>query len=183
MFYFRFQAHLISTGSLTALALCLAMLSTGCQKKPAHDVPTVLVPSIETQPQPAPPQNPPNEKIAATPETVPASTPPRDEQKPRPKPRNTRPVTRKPSQPAPPITEAPKPESAKPEPAKPAAPDNSVQITADVPRAAIQSQKQNTENLLPTPRESSAKSAATSATANKECCARRATISLSPTRR
>jgi outer membrane biosynthesis protein TonB len=148
MFSFRFQSHLISTGSLTALALCFAMLATGCQKKPVHAVPAVLVPSIETQPQPAPPPNPPDEKAAPAPETVPASMPPHDEQKPKPKPRNTKPVSRKPSQTAPPIAEAPKPEPAKPEPAELSTPDNSVQITAAVPRAAIQSQKQNTENLL-----------------------------------
>jgi len=151
MFAFRFHAHLISTGSLTGVALCLVLLASGCQKKPVHSVPTVLVPSIETQPQPAPPQNPPDEKATATPETAPANTPRPDEQKAKPKPRNTKPVTRKPaqpSQPAPVITEVPKPEPAKPDPAKPAVPDNSVQITADVPRAAVQSQKQNTENLL-----------------------------------
>jgi outer membrane biosynthesis protein TonB len=151
MFAFRIQAHLISTGSLTALALCLVLLAAGCQKKPAHTVPTVLVPSIETQPQPAPAQNPPDEKANVTPETAPVSTPPIDEQKAKPKPRNPKPVTRKPAQPAQPapvITEAPKPEPARSEPAKPTTPDSSVQITADVPRAAVQSQKQNTENLL-----------------------------------
>jgi hypothetical protein len=42
-----------------------------------------------------------------------------------------------------------RPEPAKPEPAKPtAAPNNSVQITADVPRAAMQTERQNTEQLL-----------------------------------
>jgi outer membrane biosynthesis protein TonB len=150
MFAFRFQALPISTGSVTTLALCLVLLAAGCQKRPAHAVPTVLAPSIETQPQPAPPQNPPVQKAESAPETAPPSTPQVIEQKPQPKPRN-RPVTRKPAQPAPaaPVTtEAPKPESIKPEPSKPVVPENSVQITADIPRAAVQSQKQNTENLL-----------------------------------
>lgn len=151
MFAFRLRAHLISTASLTGLALCLALLASGCQKKPVHAVPTVLAPSIETQPQPAPPQNPPDEKATVIPETAPANTPPLDEQKAKPKPRNNKPVTRKPAQPtqqAPVITETPKPEPIKPDPPKPVTPDNSVQITADIPRAAVQSQKQNTENLL-----------------------------------
>jgi len=39
-------------------------------------------------------------------------------------------------------------EAPKPEPAKPAAPDSGAQITADVPQAAVQSQRQNTVNLL-----------------------------------
>lgn len=65
---------------------------------------------------------------------------PHDEQRPKPKPR--KPIIHKaPLQPAP--SEAPRPELP-----KPIAPDPSVQITADVPRAAVQSQKQNTEQLL-----------------------------------
>jgi len=141
MFGFRSQAHNISTVSLTALALCLVLLVTGCQKKQARAVPPVLTPSIETQPKPEPPQSRPHEAANPAPETVPVNTPPQTEEKPKPKPR--KPVTRKPPQPAPVVTEA-----QKPEPLMPAAPDNAVQITADVPRAAVQSQMQNTENLL-----------------------------------
>jgi hypothetical protein len=131
---------LIPCSTVTSLALCLALLAGGCDKKPVRATPAVLVPSIETQPQPAPPApKPPTDDSGAAPETTPVNPPQRDAQKPKPRPR--RPVPRKPSpqQPA---------EAAKPEPAKPAAPDNAVQITADVPRAAVQSQKQNTENLL-----------------------------------
>jgi hypothetical protein len=51
------------------------------------------------------------------------------------------PVQPQPAQPAP-------SEAAKPEPGRNIAPNPSVQITADVPRAAVQSQKQNTEQLL-----------------------------------
>ncbi len=100
----------------------------------------VLVPTIESQPQAEPPSpNPPDTNTNTAPQTVPANTPQRDTQKPKPRPR--KPIPRKPAQQ--PVTETPKPE-----PAKPAPPDNSVQITADVPRAAVQSQRQNTENLL-----------------------------------
>jgi outer membrane biosynthesis protein TonB len=63
------------------------------------------------------------------------------------KPKPHKPVTHKPE----PVksAEQPKPvEQPKPEAAKPAKPDSSVQITADVPRAAVQSQRQNTEELL-----------------------------------
>jgi outer membrane biosynthesis protein TonB len=137
MFAFRFQVPFIPPRTLTAVALCLALLAVGCNKKPARITPAVLVPSIESEPQPAPPShNPPDENANTVPETVPADTPQRDAQKPKPR----RPI---PHRPQPPVTEA-----AKPEPAKPSTPDNSVQITADVPRAAVQSQKQNTEQLL-----------------------------------
>ncbi len=103
----------------------------------------VLVPTIESQPKPEPPSpNPPDPNENTAPQTVPANTPQRDAQKPKPKPR--RPIPHKPAQSpqTPSVAETPKPELAKP------APDNSVQITADVPRAAVQSQRQNTENLL-----------------------------------
>ncbi len=143
MLDFRLQARILSTSALTGLALCLAFATTGCEKKPARTVPTVLVPTIETQPNPAPPQQKPANEETTPPLTAPVSAPPQDEQKPRPKPR--KPVVRKPPvQPAQPAqAEAPKTESA-----KPVVPDSSVQITADVPRAAVQSQKQNTEQLL-----------------------------------
>jgi outer membrane biosynthesis protein TonB len=145
MFVLRFQAHLISTRTLAALALGLALLLAGCQKKPIRIIPAVLAPAIETQPQPSPSQNPPDENPGTTPETSPADTQQLDPQKPKPKPR--KPIVHKPAQPttqpAPAVVETPKPE-----PQKPTTPDHSVQITADVPRAAVQSQKQNTENLL-----------------------------------
>jgi len=102
----------------------------------------VLVPTIESQPQPETQSpNPPDTNTNTAPQTVPANTPQRDAQKPKPKPR--KPIPRKPVQLPPAVAETPKPE-----PAKPALPDTSVQITADVPRAAVQSQRQNTENLL-----------------------------------
>jgi outer membrane biosynthesis protein TonB len=139
MFVFRFQAF-IPARTLTAATLCLAMFAVGCEKKPAHATPTVLVPSIEAEPQPALSSEPaPDQDANATSETAPAKTPQSDAQKPKPKPRKPQP--KKPVQPAP-------SEPLKPEPVKPAAPDNSVQITADVPRAAVQSQRQNTEQLL-----------------------------------
>lgn len=141
MFSSRLLA-LISFRILTGAALCIALLAAGCDKKPARTTPPVLVPSIESQPQPAPPSEPPPENTNATPQTPPAETQRHDAQKPKPKPR--KPVPRKP---APPQQPAP-PETPKPEPAKPAKPGDSVQITADVPRAAVQSQKQNTEQLL-----------------------------------
>jgi outer membrane biosynthesis protein TonB len=133
--------------TLIAAAFCLALLLPACSKKAAKTTPPVLVPSIQTEPlTPAEPE--PEQPTAATaapePENPPAPTP--DEaQKPKPKPR--KPVARKPATPA---IEAPKPEPAKvdtPAPA-PAAPTTSVQITADVPRAAVQSQTQTTEQLL-----------------------------------
>jgi len=104
----------------------------------------VLVPSIEI-PQPAPPsQNPPGQDTNAVPQTAPPETPQQNTQRPKPKPR--RPVSRKPPQQ--PAQAAPPSEAPKPEPAKPNSPDPSVQITADIPRAAVQSERQNTEQLL-----------------------------------
>jgi outer membrane biosynthesis protein TonB len=143
---FSFPCYLrfFSPRTATAAALCLALLAAGCAKKTARATPMVLVPTIESQPQPEPPSpNPPDTNTNAAPQTVPANTPQRDAQKPKPKPR--KPVPRKPAQSAqtPPVAETPKPE-----PVKPTTGDNSVQITADVPRAAVQSQRQNTENLL-----------------------------------
>jgi outer membrane biosynthesis protein TonB len=128
---------------MTGGALCLALLSAGCSKKPARPVPEVLVPTIESQPEPAPldSQNPADQNTQSQPTEVPANTPAQNAKKPKPKPH--KPAPRKPVQPAPPVTEAPKPE-----PAKTITPDQSVQITADVPRAAVLSQKQNTEQLL-----------------------------------
>lgn len=142
MLAFRFQAF-IPARTLTAAALCLALLLTACEKKPARTTPPVLVPSIEAEPQPAaPPQPAPNDNTNPTPEAAPAVTPQSEAQRPKPKPRKPR----KPAQPTP-AQSAPG-EPLKPEPVKPAAPDDSVQITADVPRAAVQSQKQSTEQLL-----------------------------------
>jgi hypothetical protein len=109
---------------LAAGALCCLLVGLGCAKKLVRAVPAVLAPSIETEPQPAP-----------------ASEPQANQQRPKPKPRKP-PVTRRPVQaPQQPAAEAPKMETARPG-------DNSAQITADVPRAAVQSQRQNTENLL-----------------------------------
>jgi outer membrane biosynthesis protein TonB len=147
MFRFRLQAQLIPLRALTVLALGLALLAAGCEKKPARAVPAVLVPTIETQPDPiAPPLSPLNKEIGEAPDSEPASAPQGDAQKPKPKPH--KPVTHKPA-PAPPaqppvVVEAPKQEPPK----AAAAPDSAVQITADVPRAAVQTQRQNTENLL-----------------------------------
>jgi outer membrane biosynthesis protein TonB len=152
MFSFRFHDRRVTAPGLARAALCRVLLgrvllglvllvAASCEKNPPRTVPEVLVPSIETQPEPVPPSpNPPDENANAEPVEAPA--PPQDQQKPKPKPH--RPVFHRPAPPqpsAPPVAEAPKPE-----PPKPA--DNSVQITADVPRAAVQSQKQNTENLL-----------------------------------
>lgn len=129
---------LIPHGTLYVVALCAALLAGGCGKKPARTTPPVLVPSIESA-QPAPPEeNPPEENPSTVPETTPPDTPQHNTQRPRPKPR--KPI-HKPLPPAP-------AEAAKPEPAKPVTPAPSVQITADIPRAAVQSQKQNTEQLL-----------------------------------
>ncbi len=140
MFQFRFQAF-ISARTLTAAAFCLALLFTGCEKKHMRTTPPVLVPSIESEPQPVPPPVPePNPNTSPTPETAPSVTPQNKVQKPKPKPRQH--VPKRPVQPTPPA-EPPKPEAA-----KPVVPDDSVQITADVPRAAVQSQRQNTEQLL-----------------------------------
>jgi outer membrane biosynthesis protein TonB len=137
----RFPLHFVSLNTVTGVALCLALFASGCTKKPVRTTPPVLIPSIESEPLPTPPSpNLPNENTSSVPETPP--TPQRDAQKPKPRPR--KPIPRKPVQPTPPAaTEVPKPE-----PAKNTMPDSSVQITADVPRAAVQSQKQNTEQLL-----------------------------------
>jgi outer membrane biosynthesis protein TonB len=140
MFSHRIHA-LIPHRTLSVVALCVALLAGGCGKKPARTTPPVLVPSIESA-QPAPPaENPPDENPSTVPETAAPDTPQHNTQRPRPKPR--KPV-RKPLQPAQPAPS----EAAKPEPARPASPDPSAQITADIPRAAVQSQKQNTEQLL-----------------------------------
>jgi outer membrane biosynthesis protein TonB len=138
MFASRFEA-LIPARTLTAVVLCLALLAAGCEQKPARTTPPVLVPSIEAEPQPVLPQQPaPNENSSPAPEPVPAAAPPSEAQ---PKPKARKPAPKKPAPPAP-------VEPAKSEPAKPADPGNSVQITAAVPRAALQSQKQETEQLL-----------------------------------
>jgi hypothetical protein len=128
------------------VALGVALLAAGCTQKPARTTPPVLVPSIEIPQPAAPSQNPPDANPNATPQSAPPETPQQNTQRPKPKPR--KPVARRPLQPpAQPAPTAPS-EPPKPEPAKPASPDPSVQITADVPRAAVQSQKQNTEQLL-----------------------------------
>lgn len=144
MFAFGFQAF-IPARKITTAALCLALLLTACGKKPIRTTPPVLVPSIEAEPQPASPSQPaPDENANPTPEAAPATTPQSEAQKPKPKPR--KPLPKKPAQPTPPQSAPGEP--LKPEPVRPAAPDESVQITADVPRAAVQSQKQSTEQLL-----------------------------------
>lgn len=138
-----FQLRLISIRNVTGIALLLALFAAeGCHKKPARTTPLVLVPSIESQPQPTLPPNPPDENTNTIPETVPSDTSQRDAQKPKPRPH--RPIPRKPVVPP----SQPASETPKPEPVKPITPDNSVQITADVPRAAVQSQRQNTDQLL-----------------------------------
>ena len=133
--------------TLIGAALCLALLLPACTKKNAvKTTPSVLVPSIETEPQtPTVPQ--PMPAPAANAESQPETPPPTPELEEAPKPKPHKPVARKPATPA---IEAPKPEPAKaeaPAPA-PAAPTSSVQITADVPRAAVQSETQTTEQLL-----------------------------------
>ncbi len=144
MLAFRFQAF-IPARTFSTAALCLALLLTGCEKKPVRSTPPVLVPSIEAEPQPAPvPQPAPNENANPTSETAPAAAPRSEAQKPKPKPR--KPLPKKSAQPAP-VQPAPA-EAPKPEAVRPTGPDDSVQITADVPRAAVQSQKQSTEQLL-----------------------------------
>lgn len=134
---------IIPARALTAMALCLALLTPACEKKPARTTPQVLVPSIEAEPQPTPPPQP---ELNATPNPAPAPAqavaPSSAQQKPKPKPR--KPSPRKPAQ----LAQPAQAEQPRPEPAKPAAPNNSVQITAAVPRAAVQSQKQETEQLL-----------------------------------
>lgn len=144
MFASRIQA-LIAHCTFTGVALWVVLLAAGCQHKPARTTPPVLVPSIEIPQPAAPAQNPPAENPNAVPQTAPPEAPQQNTQRPKPRPR--RPI-RKPAQPPaqpaqPAASEAPKPEAA-----KPVTPDPSVQITADVPRAAVQSLKQNTEQLL-----------------------------------
>jgi len=133
--------------TLIAAALFLALLLPACGKKAAKTTPPVLVPSIEAEPQPPTGPQPAPEPAASAPAPeTPAPTPPEQEAK-KPKPKPHKPVARKPATPA---IEAPKAEPAKVEPPAPApaAPPTSVQITADVPRAAVQSQTQTTEQLL-----------------------------------
>jgi outer membrane biosynthesis protein TonB len=140
MFVPRLQ-DLIPTRTLTALALGLTLLAAGCHRKPMFANPPAPAPAILAQPEPAPePQPAPSENPSATPEPAPAANPQPDAPKPKPKPKPRKPVPHSPTQPAP----AP---PAPAEPTKPV-PDNSVQITADVPRAAVQSQTQNAEQLL-----------------------------------
>jgi outer membrane biosynthesis protein TonB len=140
MHVLRFHALHCQLRTLAAGALCLMLVGVGCAKKPVHAVPAVLAPSIETEPQPVAAPQPPDDQNASAPQPAPASEPQANQQKPKPKPR--RPITRRPVQaPQQPVAEAPKVETAKPA-------DNSAQITADVPRAAVQSQRQNTENML-----------------------------------
>lgn len=144
MFALRLQAFIPARTS-TAAVLCLALLVTACEKKPVRTTPQVLVPSIEAEPQPTPlPQPAQNENASPAPEAAPAATPQSQAQKPKPKPR--KPLPRKPAQPTP--AQPSQAEPPKPEPVRPTAPDDSVQITADVPRAAVQSQMQSTEQLL-----------------------------------
>jgi hypothetical protein len=138
-------------------ALCIALLALlvpACEKRTTRTIPEVLVPSIESEPRPAPePQTTPAENTNPVPETTPSTPAPQTAEKPKPKPR--KPVARKPvPTPAAPTAaeaakpEAVKPEAAKPETPKPLTPDSSVQITADVPRAAVQTQTWKTEQLL-----------------------------------
>jgi len=138
MFSFRIKA-LFRDRKLTAVALCFVLFAAGCEKKPSRVTPPVLVPSIEAEPQPAtPPQPVPDENLDRVPEPATPAATATEGQKPKPKPH--KPAPKKPAQPTP--TEPPKAE-----PVKPVAPSTSVQITA-VPRAAVQSQKQDTEQLL-----------------------------------
>jgi hypothetical protein len=124
-----------------AVVLCLLLIGLGCEKKPVRAVPAVLAPSIETEPQPLPVPPHPVDENANVPPPTPANEPQTNQQKPKPRPH--KPVPRRPVQAPqqPSVTEAPKVETPKPT-------DNSAQITADVPRAAVQSQRQSTENLL-----------------------------------
>lgn len=130
------------------LALGLALLGTGCPGKAAKTTPPVLVPSIESAPEPEPtPQTVTAPEPVPAPEKPAATAPAQEAPKPKPKPR--KPVARKPAPPS--VVEAPKPEPSKavqPEASHPAVPDSSVQITAAVPASAMQSQRQNTEQLL-----------------------------------
>jgi outer membrane biosynthesis protein TonB len=147
------RRSLLSTGPLLGLALCLALLAPACGKKAAKTTPPVLVPSIESAPQPEPEPQPAAEPEAPANPAAPDHAPQPELQKPRPKPH--KPPVRKPLPPA--VVEAPKPEPSKvepkPEPTQPEAshtttPDTSSQITAAVPRSAVQSQTQSTEQLL-----------------------------------
>ncbi len=122
---------------MAALAFCLLM-TVACEKKQVRAVPPVLVPSIETEPEPARQPAQPAEN-AGTAQTAPSVQPQAPEQRPKPKPRKPAPRRTVPPQTS---------EPAKTESPKPAQPGSSAQITADVPRAAVQSQRQNTENLL-----------------------------------
>lgn len=118
----------------------LSLLGASCQKKHAHEVPAVMAPAIATEPPPSslPPALP--AENATTAPLPDLSAKPAAAQKPKPKPRRAA----KPKQP-PAQTPAP---AAQPEVPKPSAPSANVQITADVPRAAVQTQRQNTLNLL-----------------------------------
>ena len=130
------------TRTLTGLALGLALFAAGCHRKPTFSTPPPA-PAIQAQPEPVPePQPAPSENPSATPEPAPPASDQPDAPKPKPKPKPRKPVPHPPAQPTP-VAPAP----TEPAPAKPA-PDNSVQITADVPRAAVQSQTQNAEQLL-----------------------------------
>jgi outer membrane biosynthesis protein TonB len=127
----------------------ITLLGAGCEHKSAKVTPAVLVPSIESAPEPEPaPQTATQPETAPVPESTPASTPPAQKPKPKPhKPPRKIVGAPKPEQPK---TEPPKAEAAQNEAARPAppAPDNSVQITAAVPPSAVQSQRQSTETLL-----------------------------------
>jgi outer membrane biosynthesis protein TonB len=126
-------------GTLQGVALCVVLLAGGCAHQTRATAP-VLVPSIETQPQPAPAPPP---EASENPSPAPAEEASSPEEKaPKPKPKPRKPTPHKPA------IEAAKPEPAKPEPAPVATDNSAVQITADVPRAAVQSQRQSAEQLL-----------------------------------
>lgn len=135
------RAHFV-TSSFARLAVpflaALSLVGASCEKKPAHVVPVVMAPAIATEP---PPSSEPPAQTAQKPQAAnepAASAKPSEPQKPKPKPR--RPAKPK----AIPVPEKP----AQAEAPKPAAPSANVQISADVPRAAVQTQRQNTQNLL-----------------------------------
>ncbi len=134
------------------LALCCALLAGGCEHKAAKLTPAVLVPAIESAPEPAP-----EPQTVTTPQAVPAvpepaTATPSAQEAPKPRPKPRKPAVHKPAPPA--VVEAPKPEqpakpeAPQPEASHPSAPDNSVQITAAVPASAMQSRTQDTEQLL-----------------------------------
>jgi outer membrane biosynthesis protein TonB len=150
---------LIPVRTLVAAALCFALLASACEKKVVKTTPTVLVPSIETQLQPpATPQTAPEAAATPEPENPPSVTPETEEaEKPKPKPH--KPVARKPTTPEP-----LKPEPVQAEQPKPAEPSASVQISADVPNAAVQSETQKTVQLL---RDSEAKLASLARSLNE----------------